>query len=68
MNQVQRTIGKCKIVKNEFDEYVVKCWDTQDKRYQEVDYYACDMIDAKATMHAMLKNQEIIRVLLRNTA
>lgn len=50
----QRTIGKCKIVKNEYGEFVVKCWDTEGKRFEKADYYACDMVDARATMYAML--------------
>lgn len=54
MDKVQRTIGKCIVSKNEYGEYVVKCWDTEGKRYQEADYYTDCKHDATLTMEAML--------------
>ena len=54
MEKQNRTIGKCRIVKNEYQEYVVKCWDTEDKRYHEADYFTDSKYDAELTMQAML--------------
>jgi hypothetical protein len=48
-----RQVGDCRIVKNIYGEYVVKAWDREGKRYEQADYYAYDMVDARATMYAM---------------
>ena len=50
----KRIIGKCRVVKNEYGEYVVKCWDIFGKRFESADYYTDDKIDAQETMQAML--------------
>ena len=62
-----RRIGACKIVKNEYGEFVVKAWDTEGKRFEKADYFAYDMVDARATMQAMLNPVCDIEQYLKNT-
>lgn len=50
-----RQVGRVKIVKR-YDEYVVRAWDTDGRRYSEADYYTNDRADARTTAATMCSN------------
>jgi hypothetical protein len=55
-----REIGKMKVVRDvEWNEWIVKCWDSEGKRFEAADYHTDDKSDAIATMAAMAMAREV---------
>ncbi len=56
---IMRRFGKVKVVRNaEYNEWVVKCWDTEGKRWSDVDYFTDNKQDAIDTAAAAMQREK----------